>query len=58
MIEEICCGTTCDRESRDKSLKILGATWFVDYLIEQGSMEGEEYNELEERLDCFIKNEL
>jgi len=58
MIDEICCGTTCNREVRDKSLKVQGATLFVLYLIEQGSMTSEESEDLEELLDYFIDNEL
>lgn len=36
---EVCCGTVCDKEKLYNEQRSIGANLFVEYLIEQGTME-------------------
>lgn len=36
---EVCCGTVCDKTLLYKQQRSIGANLFVEYLIEQGTME-------------------
>lgn len=46
MSDQVCCGTTCNREERDKDLMIDGAASFADFLLEGGECDADDKMQL------------